>query len=784
MRHRHCSTGRRFTAWVRLTLVAAGLAGAAALSVADEPGSDLLRTDSQAPYVHRITLYDHSGKAIDPRATPALPYSPMMTCGKCHAVGQIAHGWHFNAGITTVPAGRPGEPWFYHDAAAGTLLPLTERYWPGAWRPSDVGLESWDLVKRFGRHQPGGGVGTPTSAEQEAARVFPRWNVSGTYEVDCMVCHSVDQQHDPAELARQVERENFKWAPTAALGLAVVRGEARRAPDEWDPFTPPHPDYPDQAGPILIYDRTRFDPDDRVFFNVTRRVPNERCTFCHTLRPVAVPPAPPIERWHTENDVHLAAGLSCVDCHRHGLDHATTRGYPGEVDPRSDPTRATLSCRGCHYGDSGAAEVRNAAVAGRAGAPRPAHAGLPPLHLEKLSCTACHSGPWPQLQAQRVQTALAHGLGLPERGRSGSAVPQIQEPVFATREGLITPHRLVWPAFWGYAGGDDVVPIPVDRVERTVRRLPRDLVPGSDEFRVQLATRLQADAPDGARVVYVDGGYVHDPTDAGVVPYEHAAAEPYLWPLAHQVRPAAQALGSGGCTDCHARDGAMFFGHVAVPALQATTDLPPRTMADFTLYDPRLAEVWALSFKARPIFKLYGWLAAAVVGLLLLRASQEWLGQRVLRIGTLPAATLDSAQWGSVRMVLGVLLVAIVLQAVNAFGALNLRGELAGWALLVHMGGAGLFIAALVGFAWLGARHHVSGRARSRLHGGLFWLVLLLGTGVLGTMLMAMQGHMSMDRQHEWIEWHERGAIGLVLAVALYLLAGRWARPQRVKAAQ
>ena len=32
---------------------------------------------------------------------------------------------------------------------------------------------------------------------------------------------------------------------------------------------------------------------------------------------------------------------------------------------------------------------------GRMGAPEPIHKGLPPVHLEKLSCTACHSGQFP-----------------------------------------------------------------------------------------------------------------------------------------------------------------------------------------------------------------------------------------------------------------------------------------------------------------------------------------------------------------------------------------------------
>ena len=71
--------------------------------------AELLRTDSRAPYVHRITLYDHDGVVIDPEDEFAGPYSPRTTCAKCHPYAVIAGGWHFNAPNPYVPAGRPGE---------------------------------------------------------------------------------------------------------------------------------------------------------------------------------------------------------------------------------------------------------------------------------------------------------------------------------------------------------------------------------------------------------------------------------------------------------------------------------------------------------------------------------------------------------------------------------------------------------------------------------------------------------------------------------------------------
>ncbi len=152
-----------------------------------------------------------------------------------------------------------------------------------------------------------------------------------------MFCHSIDQQHDPAEASRQIEKENFRWAPTVALGLGVVRGEARKAPDDWDPSQPANPDYPERTGPKLIYDKSRFDVDNRVLFSITRRPPAARCYFCHSYRLVG--PGSP-EAWQTDQDVHLAAGLTCVDCHRNGIDHMITRGYEGETTPTTPPAAA------------------------------------------------------------------------------------------------------------------------------------------------------------------------------------------------------------------------------------------------------------------------------------------------------------------------------------------------------------------------------------------------------------------------------------------------------------
>src|SRR5207248_1396865 len=74
------------------------------------PGAKL--TGSRTRYTHRITLYDERDVAIaapkpDAKPDPTTPpFSTMKTCGKCHEVNAIEHGWHFNAADPKVPHGR------------------------------------------------------------------------------------------------------------------------------------------------------------------------------------------------------------------------------------------------------------------------------------------------------------------------------------------------------------------------------------------------------------------------------------------------------------------------------------------------------------------------------------------------------------------------------------------------------------------------------------------------------------------------------------------------------
>ena len=602
-------------------LAVAALLSAAVLPRAAAAGAALeVHTDSRTRHVHRITLYDAAGDPIRPGDEPARPYSPRATCGRCHDYEAIASGWHFNAANPDIAPGRRGQPWILVDKRTGTELPISSRRWPGTYAPADMGLTPWKFIQAFGRHLPGGGLGEEYAESVEDPKA--RWKLSGKLEIDCLSCHSADDRHDQSERAKQIESQNLKWVPVATSRLADVTGYAKSLPDDYDPAKPR------KSAPAAHYAKRRFDTKGEVFIDITRRPSPDRCYFCHTNRPVGE--QGPM-KWEEDTDVHLAAGLMCVDCHRHGLDHAITRGYKDEVPEGATSSRTTLSCRGCHLGaESGAAEPE--ARGGRLGAPRPSHAGLPASHLEKLSCTACHSGPWPAKAPRRMQTARAHGLGLETHHPRDDEPPHIVEPVFVHQDdGTIGPHRMMWPAFWGRLKDGEVTPMEPDAVAKAARSVfrgrrssrPTTLVPLTAEQVAKALEEIVAKEKDdegepAGEPVYVCGGMLFRlGADGKLVGAEHAAAEPYSWPLAHDVRPAAQSLGLGGCADCHAADAGFFYGRVVAGSPSALEPRAARPMHEFQGLAPDVVYVLARTLIFRPMVFVIGLAVAGALAIVL-----------------------------------------------------------------------------------------------------------------------------------------------------------------------
>lgn len=553
---------------------------------------------SRAQPAHIIALRDPEGDTIQPGDRHPLPFSVSQTCdGDCHDVAAISRGWHFNAALSGVPAGRNGQPWLLVDRETATQIPLSYRAWPGTYRPQQLGMSSREFAVHFGGRMPGGVA--PDDADQA------RWNVSGSLDVNCLACHDASPSYDQAEYGRQVALENFRYAAASASGLALVTGSSKQMPDLFDYLLPASVEDSLQAQiPRVEYSPARFLPSGKVAFDIVREVTNSRCYYCHTNADVELTGA---ARWKTQEDIHEERGITCVQCHRNGLDHMTVRGDAGQAD-------ASLTCEGCH------------AESNAMGAPHPDHEGIPPLHFAKLTCTACHSGPLPAANTRQLKNGITHGLGEYNVNKAAQALPHIYYPVFARQsDGKIGPNRLIWPAFWGRLRQGSVEPLHPEQVKKALQKgkLNAPLAadgswPAADEHWVEQALRiLDEDAPAQGPAVYIAGGKLHRLDGAGRVRTEnHAQAQPYLWPIAHDVRPASQALGAKGCEDCHSTDSALFFGNIAVDsplAAERTVSwkmnrLEKNLDAD---YQARLARTW----RYRPWLKGIG---LGAVGLLLL----------------------------------------------------------------------------------------------------------------------------------------------------------------------
>jgi hypothetical protein len=554
--------------------------------------------------VHLIKIYDEFDHLIKPDDTPLMPYSPRQTCRKCHDYEIIRHGWHFNAADSGVNPGRVGEPWIYVDPQSATQIPLSYRRWPGTYLPDAIGMSTFKYLTTFGRHLPGGGVGEKESAQD--LNDYMRWQVSGTLDVNCQSCHNTDPAQSQAEYGVQVLRQNFRWAAGASSGFATVQGSAGEMPDNYDLYSAVPPEKSEAAPPSIVYNKSRFDVAGRVLFGVPRRMSVGQCLFCHSSKVIGPTRT---DRWEGEEDVHLAAGMLCIDCHRAGLDHQMVRGYETEAQTTGRPAVASLTCKGCHLGSGeagGLAEVRRRA-------PFPLHLGIPPVHFEKLACTACHSGTSPAEITSRVKTSRAHALGIPKADKADDALPFIATPVFAKQtDGTYAPHNVVWPAFWAFRKHEEFVPI----IPTVVRPLITEVL-GRDTTRIigrwpvlreseilAVLHNLQKVDSSGAIPIYVNGGKVFEiASDGKLASVDNEIAKPYMWPIAHDVRPKALSLGARGCDDCHSTSAPFYFGSVAVGSPFAAI---PDSMTRMTVYeDKNIASAWlfSMSFLFRPGLK-------------------------------------------------------------------------------------------------------------------------------------------------------------------------------------
>ena len=551
--------------------------------------------------VHLFHLKDETGMKIRGDDKNPQPFSIKQTCGECHNYEEISHGWHFNAHDTTVESGRPGEPWVLVDSKSRSQIPVTARSWKGTYAPEDVGISPWEFMQKFYSHFPGGSYGEMEADNPEEGI---RQGISGKYEINCLACHNKSSFEDQSLAALQVARQNFRWVPTASSGLGHVKGVALSLDDFFDPEF-------DDGGLEVTYKPGIFDKDDKVMMDIGMPE-NESCYFCHSNQDLSVSAD---KEWTRDQDVHMNSGLNCIDCHRNGDDHMITRGYEHEGDG------STLTCEGCHIANHDGSKPES----NRLGAPTPGHAGIPPIHFEKLSCTACHSGTWPEGTAGQMRTARIHKTGLHGKHNLNQQTPHVYGPVLMKgSDGKIAPHKLFWPSYWAYESGEDIMPIDPEVVLKKAGDVLEEDVQIENDWRPLTEEKIAAalkSLRDGEKVpVYIAGGKMYKLASEDKVQItEPEIAKPYAWSMAHDVRPAEQALGVNQCADCHSAKSSFFYSELPVDgpvmAQGGQEFIPMISLQDL---DKRYIAAFNFSFAFRPMLKIIALGSCGLIGLVVL----------------------------------------------------------------------------------------------------------------------------------------------------------------------
>jgi hypothetical protein len=660
-------------------------------------------------------LRDEQGGIIDPvrGVNASVPYSPRQTCATtgCHDYDKITQGYHFTQGKgEAVPKDMAARyQWVSSPGNYGgtwcSPAPLY-RYLASKTNTSATTIDVTSatfITVGCGNCHPGGG---PLEFDRDGLRydlrmsdpansLTPggdnhfdgdyykaRWSETGVVEADCLLCHL--PEYNLSKRNAQLKKLNFRWAATEGAGFGQVTGIVAS-----------------NQAPQVAYDLSRFDADGNVKVRMVTQPRNESCLNCHAQPGWKKRGAD----FRARTDVHLRAGLRCVDCHPAGSNADDPRIHGREVhqiakgdDPggrvRDDLDNTVRDCASCH-------------TTGQFGAPVATHPWLPPLHLERIACQTCHV-PEKQVMPIQVQASdvfnrdawidpggkqLWNFYGVDGTYRNHYGILNVMgyddkptetfHPVLASYKGKIYPVNRIhstWPGIEtpGQPGLMQPRPPDIHKMWKTHLDDPtqyRELAMIKDDdgdgaleinrpeevdaLIVAVTRHLNSLNYDlkGKRVVWVSNERVyHSGTEYRTMAKAEWEASPYanVHKYNHDIAPARAALGSGGCTDCHA-SGSRFFDQAVLLTAFSPEDGGPIWTPNFTIlgYPP-----WSVRLGAFREATLKPWtynLLALVSGLIVLLA----LRAVALRHSVVSPVSLARLSWLALAgLLLGGILVA------------------------------------------------------------------------------------------------------------------------------
>jgi hypothetical protein len=362
-----------------------------------------------------------------------------------------------------------------------------------------------------------------------------KWLESGALEADCLICHLED--YDLISRNAEVSAGNFRSGPSAGaqFGTAVSNSE-------------------------ITYDETVFNASGSVpLENLSKRPSDSNCSGCHAGEPgklfaaTGKIKADIAKRGRTWNDpenpdVHNMAGLECADCHGlvedaalgvTAINHQFGKGHAIVSTVRDDLDNTMLKCGECH-------------TPGNAyDAPVPSHSKLSG-HLDYIDCSTCHI-PQKKHFAIRVKdfsSQAAKGYfvgGSPKNQHVGFKPSYHWWPTEAGGPLKIFPGNFMTVPFWN-DGEALYSPVFYPKTVQAAGAAGLTDDVGDDG----VAEVNTSDEIDAMRTQLMAQG-VQDPK---LVLSAHA------FMMSHNIAPAEEALGAGGCSDCHSAGSHMFEGEI------------------------------------------------------------------------------------------------------------------------------------------------------------------------------------------------------------------------------
>jgi hypothetical protein len=242
-----------------------------------------------------------------------------------------------------------------------------------------------------------------------------------------------------------------------------------------------------------------------------------------------------------------------------------------------------------------------------------------------------------------------------------------------------------------------------------------------------------------------------------------------MWPVGHNVRPAAQSLGVRACQDCHDLDAGMIFGQVAVDGVLAD---PNATLTMVSMQDmsPALAGIFARTFVFRPMMKMVVFAVSALIAVVLLLFGLKALEQIACVTGTsLSVASLDvTGLLKKAATVVGAATTLIL--ALTGFAP----GTIHGYGLMLHATCAPVFVLCVAYLAVAGAKANACklegmGLIRAISFWALAFLALPLALSVAVSMLPLFGTHM----QHVLASVHTVTAWLFAMVLVVYIVSAR-----------